>query len=195
VIVETRPHGISVHKNAQYDGERALPSHPSSIEVTGTQSAQPQQACQAPGRADDTGRYQCGDAHPKLLLDKVLHIAVLASTKRLLFTAPGFFDYLPSLTGSMSIPSLRAGGCSSIAFSPGRYLVGPDIGVRIPIKASTILHLERGHFFFVHTKLGHYTVQPDQTGRSCFRVTRGPNDFCHVTKDEYVGEVAVKRIS
>jgi hypothetical protein len=44
-------------------------------------------------------------------------------------------------------------------------------------------------------KPGHYTVRPDQTGRNCFQVTRGQHDFCHVMKDEHVGEIAVKRIS
>jgi hypothetical protein len=193
--VDVRPHGISVHKNADYVGAPGLPAHPTSIEVTGTQTAQPQQQCEWSGGSDDTGRYQCGDAHPKLLFDKVMRIGLVAASKQLLFTAPAFFDYNPALIGSNSIRSLRATGCSSIAFSPGRYLVGPDIAARIPIKASTIYHLRRGHYFFVHTRLGHYTVRPDQTGHSCFTVTRGANDFCRVTSDEYVGELAVKRVS
>jgi hypothetical protein len=67
--------------------------------------------------------------------------------------------------------------------------------VRIPIKAATLLHLKKGQYFYVHTSLGHYTVKPDQTGKSCFLVNRGPHDFCTVEHDSYTGEIAVKRIS
>lgn len=90
---------------------------------------------------------------------------------------------------------MRQAGCEAFATSPGRYLVGPSIVVRIPIKASTFPHLKLGHCFFVHTKLGHYTVRPDQTGRSCFLATHGPSDFCHVISDSYEGGTAVKRAS
>jgi hypothetical protein len=83
----------------------------------------------------------------------------------------------------------------SIADSPGLYTPGPDIVVRIPIKAATLLHLKKGHYFKVHTSLGHYTVQPDQTGKSCFLVTKGPHDSCTVEQDSYTGEIAVKRTS
>jgi hypothetical protein len=194
VSVEVMPHRIAIHRTAQYVGNQALAGHPTSVEVTGTQTAQPGQDCEAPGLTNDTGRYQCGDAHPALFFDKVLHIAAL-NGKRELYTAPAFLDYNPTLTGSNSIPSLRASGCSSISFSPGRYAVGPDIEVRIPISASTLYHLKLKHYFKVDTRLGHYTVLPDQTGKSCFQVTRGPNDFCHVTKDDYTGEVLVKRLT
>jgi hypothetical protein len=67
--------------------------------------------------------------------------------------------------------------------------------VCIPINAATLLHLKKGHYFYVHTRLEHYTVRPDQTGKSCFLVTKGPNDFCTVEQDSYTGEIAVKRIS
>jgi hypothetical protein len=66
VSVEVMPHRIAIHKTAQYLGDRALAGHPTSVEVTGTQTAQPGQDCEAPGLTNDTGRYQCGDAHPKL---------------------------------------------------------------------------------------------------------------------------------
>jgi hypothetical protein len=37
-------------------------------------------------------------------------------------------------------------------------------------------------------------AEPDQIGRSCFLVTKGPHDSCTVERDSYTGEIAVKRI-
>jgi hypothetical protein len=189
------PHRIAVERNAEYVGAPGLATHPTSIEVTGTQTSQPQENCAWAGGPNDNGRYQCGDDHPQLTYDKVLHLTHLVASKTILFGAPAFIGYNPALRGTNTVPSLKATGCAALAYSPGQYLVGPDIEVKIPIKAATLYHLKRGHFFFVHTGLGHYTVRPDQTGHSCFLVTHGPQDFCKVTADKYVGEIAVKRIS
>lgn len=82
----------------------------------------------------------------------------------------------------------------SIADSPGLYSAGPDITVRIPVKAATLLHLKKGHFFKVHTSLGHYTVGTDQTGKRCFLARKGPRDFCTVEQDSHEGEIAAKRV-
>jgi hypothetical protein len=193
VLAVTRPHGISIHRTAQYAGEVGLTGHPMSLDVTGSQVAQPQLECEWAGGPNDTGTFQCGDDHPKLLYDKVLDIS--GSGKSVIFKAPAFIAYNPLLRGNNSIPSLKTTGCLSIADSPGLYSPGPDIVVRIPIKAATLKHLKKGHYFRVHTSLGHYTVEPDQTGKSCFLVNKGPHDFCTVEQDSYTGEIAVKRIS
>jgi hypothetical protein len=195
VTAVVTPHRIGVFKDAGYAGPRDLAGHPTTLDVTGTQTTQPGQECEWAGGSNDTGRYQCGDDHAKLLYDTVLHLSYLTSSKAILFRAPAFFGYNPTLRGADSIPSLKTTGCTVFADSPGLYLAGPDIEVKIPIKAATLYHLKLGHYFYVHTRLGHYTSVPDQTGHSCFLVTRGPSDFCHVTKDDYTGEIAVKRIT
>ncbi|HEX3689658.1 MAG TPA: hypothetical protein VHV28_08175 [Solirubrobacteraceae bacterium] len=187
------PHRLQIHTTAEYAGTRDLAGHPTSLDVTGTQVTQPEQACEWAGGSDDTGKFQCGDDHPKLLYDKVLDISSGAD-KRIIFRAPAFIAYNPLLRGSNSIPSLKTTGCLAIADSAGQYSPGPDITVRIPIKAATLLHLKKGHYFRVHTGLGHYTVKPDQTGQSCLLVTKGPHDSCTVEQDSYTGEIAVKRI-
>lgn len=189
------PHRIALFKNAEYVGAPGLASHPTSIEVTGTQAPQPQENCEWAGGPDDSGSYRCGDDHAQLMYDNVLHLSHPVASKTILFRAPAFIDFNPALRGTNTVPSLKATGCAAIADSPGQYLVGPDIEVKIPIKAATLYHLKLGHYFFVHTGLGHYTVRPDQTGNSCFLVTHGPQDFCTVIEDKYVGEIAVKRIS
>jgi hypothetical protein len=189
------PHRIALYRNAEYVGAPGLASHPTSIEVTGTQAPQPRENCEWAGGSNDSGRYQSGDDHAQLMYDNVLHLTHLVTSKTVLFGAPAFIDYNPTLRGTNTVPSLKATGCAAIAYSPGQYLVGPDIEVRIPIKATTLYHLTLGHYFYVHTGLGHYTVRPDQTGHSCFLVTHGPQDFCKVITDKYAGEIAVKRIS
>ena len=188
----TRPHGLTIHRDAEYAGSRGLAGYPMSLDVTGSQVTQPSEACEWAGGSNDTGTFQCGDDHPKLLYDKVLDISLTGKT--FIFRAPAFIAFNPLLRGTNSIPSLKTTGCLSIADSPGMYSAGPDIVVRIPIKGSTLLHLKKGHYFRVHTGLGHYTVKPDQTGKNCFLVTKGPHDFCTVEQDSYVGEIAVKRI-
>jgi hypothetical protein len=193
VLAITRPHGISIHRDAEYAGSQDLAGHPTSLDVTGAQVTQPNEGCQWAGGSDDTGRFQCGDDHPSLLYDKVLDIS--AAGKRLIFRAPAFIAYNPLLRGSDTIPSLKTTGCLSIADSPGEYQPGPDIVVRIPIKAATLLHLKKGHYFLVRTSLGHYTAKPDQTGESCLLLTKGPHDSCTVEQDSYTGEVVVKRTS
>jgi hypothetical protein len=193
VLAITRPHGISIHRDAVYAGSRDVAGHPLSLDVTGSQVTQPNQACEWAGGSNDTGTFQCGDDHPKLFYDKVLDLS--EAGKKVIFRAPAFITYNPLLRGNDSIPSLKTTGCLSIADSPGLYTPGPDIAVRIPIKAATLLHLKKGHYFYLHTSLGHYTVKPDQTGSSCFLVTKGPHDFCTVEQDSYTGEIAVKRIS
>ena len=187
----TRPHGLAVHADAEYVGSRDL-AKPMSLDVTGSQITQPGQECEWAGGSNDTGTFQCGDDHPKLFYDKVLHISL--SGKTFIFKAPGFIAYNPLLRGRDTIPSLKTTGCETIADSPGVYAPGPDIEVRIPITGSTLPHLKKGHYFFVHTSLGHYTVRPDQTGKSCLLVTKGPHDFCTVEQDRYTGEIAVKRV-
>jgi hypothetical protein len=188
----TRPHGISIHRDAEYAGSRDLP-RPMSLDVTGSQVTQPGQACEWAGGSSDTGTFRCGDDHPKLFYDKVLDISVAGTT--FIFKAPAFLTYNPLLRGSDSIPSLKITGCESIADSPGQYSPGPDISARIPIKAATLLHLKKGHYFLVRTSLGHYTAKPDQTGESCLLLTKGPHDSCTVEQDSYTGEVVVKRTS
>jgi hypothetical protein len=188
----TGPHRLAVHTDAEYAGSRDLAGHPLSLDVTGSQVAQPGEECQWAGGPNDTGTFQCGDDHPKLFYDKVLHIS--GSGKKIIFKAPAFVAYNPLLRGSDSIPSLKTTGCLAIADSAGQYSPGPDVEVRIPVKAATLLHLKKGHHFVVHTELGHYTVRGDQTGKSCLLVTKGPHDFCTVDEDSYTGEIAVKRV-
>jgi hypothetical protein len=86
------------------------------------------------------GTFHCGDDHAKLFYDKVLGIS--GAGKTVIFRAPAFITYNPLLRGNDSIPSLKTTGCLSIADSPGQYSPGPDIVVRIPIKAATLLHLK-----------------------------------------------------
>jgi hypothetical protein len=188
----TRPHGISIEKNAEYVGSSAPAGHPTSLDVSGSQVTQPGQACEWAGGSDDTGTFRCGDDHPKLFYDKVLDIRLTGKT--LIFKAPAFVVYNPALRGTTSIPSLKTTGCVSIGDSPGQYSPGPDVAVRIPVKAATLLHLKKGHYFRVHTHLGHYTIKGDQTGKSCLLVTKGPHDSCTVEQDSYTGEVLVKRV-
>jgi hypothetical protein len=193
VLAITRPHGISIHRDAVYAGSRDLAGHPTSLDVTGSQVTQPGEQCEWAGGSDDTGTFQCGDAHPKLFYDQMLDIS--AAGKKVIFRMPAFITYNPLLRGSDSIPSLKTTGCESIADSPGQYSPGPDIAVRIPIRAATLLHLKKGHYFRVNTHLGHYTVKGDQTGKSCLLLTKGPHDSCTVELDSYTGEVVVKRTS
>jgi len=188
----TRPHGISIEKNAEYVGSSTPAGHSSSLDVTGSQVTQPGQQCEWAGGSNDTGTFQCGDDHPKFFYDKVLQISL--SGKTLIFKVPAFVVYNPLLRGKTSIPSLKTTGCLSIGDSPGQYSPGPDVAVRIPVKAATLLHLKKGHYFRVNTHLGHYTVVGDQTGKSCLLVTKGPHDSCTVKQDSYTGEVLVKRV-
>ncbi len=186
--------GISIYRQATFNGGKPLSGHPSSLDLKGSQATQPGQECQWAGGTNDTGSFQCGDTHPQLLYDSQLHIS-LSGGKTLIFRAPAFITYNPMLRGTVAIPSLKTTGCLAIGYSPGMYAVGPDIEVRIPIKAATLFHLQRGHYFNVFPKLGHYTVRGDQTGHSCFLLTKGPSDFCRVTQDSYRGQVIVKRIT
>jgi hypothetical protein len=109
VLAMTRPHGISIHRDAVYAGSRNLTGHPLSLDVTGTQATQPNQGCQWAGGSNDTGTFQCGDDHPKLFYDKVLDIS--GAGKSLIFRAPAFITYNPLLRGNDSIPSLKTTGC------------------------------------------------------------------------------------
>ena len=188
-----RPRGISIYKDAEYVGSSQPAGHPMSLDVTGSQVTQPGEQCEWAGGSNDTGTFQCGDDHPNLFYDKVLDIS-LSGGKMLIFKAPAFVTYNPLLRGKTSIPSLKVTGCLSIGDSPGQYTPGPDIAVRIPIKAATLFHLKTGHYFRVHTGLGHYTVKGDQTGKSCLLVTKGPHDSCTVEQDSYTGEIVVKRV-
>jgi hypothetical protein len=127
LLAITRPHGISIHRDAVYAGARGLAGYPMSLDVTGSQVTQPGQACEWAGGSNDTGTFQCGDDHPTLFYDKVLDIS--GAGKKVIFRAPAFI------------------------------------------------------------------TSPDQTGKSCLLVTKGPNDVCTVEQDSYTGEIAVKRIS
>jgi hypothetical protein len=193
VKVTVTPRRIAISRSPIYVGANLLAGRPTSLDVTGSQVAQPGEGCQWAGGPDDTGRYQCADEHPKLLYDT--HLRLSQAGKTIVFHAPAFVTYNPTLAGTDTIPSLKTTGCLSMDYSPGLPFPGPGIAVRIPVKAATLYHLKLGHYFFVRPSLGHYTVAGDQTGRSCFAATHGPTDFCHVTADDYQGQVAIKRMS
>jgi hypothetical protein len=193
VKVSVTAHRLVISRTPTYVGGDLLPGRPTSLDVTGSQVAQPGEACEWAGGSNDAGRYQCSDAHPKFLYDSHLRLSQVGKT--IVFRAPAFVTYNPTLRGTDSIPSLKTTGCLSFDYSPGLPLPGPDIVVRIPVKAATLYHLKLGHYFFVRPSLGHYGVAPDQTGHSCFQVTRGPSDFCRVTSDVYQGQVGIKRLS
>ncbi len=188
------PHRIAIYRQAQYAGAPGLPQYPTSLEVQGSQVRQPREDCEWAGGPNDTGTYQCGDDKSELLLDHDLHLADLRGSPRILFTAPAFVGYNPTLTGKVSVPSLRSIGCSAFSFSDGIYAVGPDIAVRIPVKPATLYHLKLGHYFRVNTRLGHYTFRPSQVGHSCLGLSLGRPDFCTVTSEKYQGELLLKRV-